>query len=178
MVDFIVGLLTIIAFLGLVYLGFKVIVLFFRTAIMILKMDTTPKKVVEEKPPYTPVGDLMYKENLELRQELASAQREIESLTKGRVLYEKLVIAELQVKKLGDAFEVWRATDGPNEKADIEFCNTVTTIMNTYDTAMLRRYVADEMRVVADSAPISGNHLAQARILMAAEAFERGEHVE
>ena len=170
MVDFIIGFLSILAFLGLVYLGFKVVVLFFRTSWMILKMDTTPKKVIDEKLPYAPVGDLIHKENVELRQELASAHREIESLTKGRVLYEKLVIAELQIKKQQDAFEEWRKTDGPNENADMMLCDAFKI---KYDTLMLRRYVADEMRVLADTAPINGNHLAQARIIMAAEEFER-----
>lgn len=171
--NFIMGLLSIIAFIGMVYLGFKVIVLFFRTSWMILKMDTNPKKPVEEKLPYTPVGDLVHAENVELRRELATTQKEIESLTKGRVLYEKLVVAELQIKKQQDAFEEWRKTDGPDEKADMQLCEAFKV---KYDPVMLRRYVADELRLLADVEPINGNHIAQARVLLAAENYDREKY--
>ncbi len=84
---------------------------------------------------------------------------------------EQLALAQLQLQEWRKAYESWKDSD-PTEGSDLSL---IKTFEKDVDVTMLRKYVADEMRIVADIAPINGNHIAQARILLAADQYERGE---
>lgn len=194
MTDFIVGLVAILALIGLVYLGIRGIIAFCRVTKMACIKDSkknAPNPTRQDLENYQndvncygarfgSFGEIQVVPDYKLRKEiddlnkqLEQANKEIEGLTKGRVLYEKLVLAQLQLHELHQAYRVWLQSERGYDSDKI----LRSSFDKVVDTSMLKRYVADELRVLADTSPIDGNHLAQARILLAASEYENSENL-
>ena len=193
MSDFSVGVISILVLLGLIYFGIIFLAVIWRSIKMIWNVgtiDNTKKQYFKDLEDYRNIVNDYFKqsasfspspmiidsqklmrENIELKNQLDSAHKEIEVLTKGRVLYDRLVVAQLQLQEWQKSFKKWKSSD-TSETADLEL---IKSFEKNIDTSMLKRYVADELRVLADTAPINGNHIAQSRVLMAANQYESGK---